>query len=143
MSPSEKAESEHVTIELRTGVIPTAIYANKLRRVAFVLLGKQVPKDVIMRDITELNQNLYHKLVEEMKLDKGDLIRITLTATYDKNSNKLTFSNLKVDRYVPQSEIISEFESHVKELEEQLQRLKFENQTLKEKLNRIKEIVSA
>jgi hypothetical protein len=69
-------ESEQVTIELRTGVIPTAIYANKLRRIAFVLLSKHVPKDIIMRDITELNQELYHKLVEEMKLAKGDLIRI-------------------------------------------------------------------
>jgi hypothetical protein len=136
-------ESEHVTIELRTGVIPTAIYANKLRRIAFVLLSKHVPKDIIMRDITELNQELYHKLVEEMKLAKGDLIRITLTATYDKSINKLTFSNIKVDRYLPQSEIAAGFESRIKELEEQLQILKFENQTLKEKLNKIKEIVSA
>lgn len=137
------SESERVTIELRTGVIPTAIYANKLRRIAFVLLSKHVPKDIIMRDITELNQELYHKLVEEMKLAKGDLIRITLSATYDKSINKLIFSDIKIDRYVPQSEVTAGFESRIKELEEQLQALRSENQVLKEKLNKISEIVKA
>jgi len=137
------SEGERVTIELRTGVIPTAVYANKLRRIAFVLLSKYVPKDVIMRDVTELNQELYHKLVEEMKLAKGDLIRITLSATYDKSVNKLIFSNIKIDRYVPQSEVVASFESRIKELEEELRALRFENQVLREKLNKISEIVRA
>ncbi|MEM3831988.1 MAG: DUF2258 domain-containing protein [Thermoprotei archaeon] len=139
---SVSKEGEQVSVELRTGVIPTAIYANKLRRAAFVLLGKQVPKDVIMRDVTELNQELYRKLVEEMKLGKGDLIRITLTATYDKDSNKVSFSNIRIDRYVSQHEITTSFESRIKELENQVEKLRNENQKLRETLNKIKEILS-
>lgn len=139
---STSSEAEEIIVELRTGVIPTAIYANKLRRAAFVLLGKYVPKDVIMRDITVLNQELYHKLVEEMKLGKGDLIRLTVSAKYDRNSNKLVFSNIRVDRYVPQSEIVSEFETRIKELENQIKTLKDENERMKETLNKIREILS-
>ncbi|RLE68532.1 MAG: DUF2258 domain-containing protein, partial [Thermoprotei archaeon] len=43
-------------VEIRSGVIPAARYADKLRRVALVVLRNVAPKDVIIRDVSELNR---------------------------------------------------------------------------------------
>jgi len=45
-------------MELSTGLIIVARYADKLRRVALVAFSKMVPKEVIIRDIAELNKQL-------------------------------------------------------------------------------------
>ena len=65
----ERAEEyEHTTMrasaigtnkfELSTGVIVAARFADKLRRVALVAFGKMVDKNVVLRDVAELNQEL-------------------------------------------------------------------------------------
>ena len=122
-------------VELRTGVIPAARYASKLRRVAFAVLRGTAPNEVIIRDISELNKELYHKIVEEMKCQKGDLIRITVDATYDEENKKIIFENLKIERFVPESEI-------KKKYEEELERLRKENEELKRKIDKIRKLLS-
>ncbi|MFN3622200.1 MAG: single- stranded DNA-binding family protein, partial [Nitrososphaerales archaeon] len=87
-------------VELRTGVIPAALYAGKLRKVALAVFRSLAPRDVILRDVAKLNQTLYGKLVEELKLSKGDFVRITVKAFYDKDKGELSFEVPHVERLV-------------------------------------------
>jgi hypothetical protein len=113
--------------ELSTGIILAARYADKLRRVALVTLSKLVPKEVIIRDVAELNKQLYHLLVEEMKLGKLDVIRIQVDAEYDQNSKKIIWGQPKVTRYLT-----------AKQCESMNEAIKRENEELKKELTEIK-----
>ncbi|MEM0373022.1 MAG: DUF2258 domain-containing protein [Sulfolobaceae archaeon] len=117
--------------ELSTGLIIAARYADKLRRVAFVALGKIVPKEIIVRDIGELNSKLYDELVNKMKVGKLDVIRIMVDVFYDEKEKKLKFDNIRITRYYTQEECKALSSEELKKLEE-------ENARLKEELNRIK-----
>lgn len=124
-------------MELSTGLIITARYADKLRRVALVAFNKVAPKDVIIRDVSELNKQLYEKLVNEMKLDKLSLIKILVDAEYDEENKKLVFSNVRILRYYNEDEvkkICKEYEDKIKELEKEVQ-------IYKEKVDKIEELV--
>ena len=114
-------------MELSTGLIIAARYADKLRRVALVAFSKLVPKDIILRDVAELNKELYEKIVNEMKLDKLDVIRIIVDAEYDEKEQKLVFSNLRIQRYYNEDEVkkvCSEYEEKIKSLEAQIENYK-------------------
>jgi len=63
------SESQQI-FKLSTGVIFAAGYANKLRRVALAVLGNNVPRDIIINEISKLNQELYKEIVEKMKIEK-------------------------------------------------------------------------
>ncbi len=128
-------------MELRTGVIPAARYADKLRRVALAVFKGVAPKEVIIRDVSELNKQLFKKIVEEMKCEKGDLIRIVVDATYDEEEQRLVFDEPVIEKYVPLSEIEKSYGEKLKSLEEEVERLKAENEELRKKLEKIKEIV--
>jgi hypothetical protein len=124
--------SSLVTFTLKTAAIPTAIFADRLRKLALVII-KDVPRDVILRDIAEFNKHLYTYLSEELKLSKSDLIRITVDVSYDKEQNKLIFSRPKIDRYVPEGEIkafyekiIEEYKKQVAELNSKIEQIKKE-----------------
>lgn len=117
--------------EISTGLIIAARYADKLRRVALVALSKMVPKDVIIKDVSELNKQLYDEIVNKMKIDKLSPIRITVEVSYDKDANKLTFSNLKIARYYTEEECKKQYENVIKENE----RLKKEIEEIKKKLS--------
>jgi hypothetical protein len=69
--------------ELSTGLIIAARYADKLRRVALVTFSKLAPKDIVIRDVSELNKQLYDVLVNQYKIGKLDVVRITVEAEYD------------------------------------------------------------
>jgi hypothetical protein len=114
-------------MELSTGLIIAARYADKLRRVALVAFSKMVPKEVIIRDIAELNKQLYDKIVNEMKLDKISVIKIIVDAEYDEQNKKLVFSNLRILRYYNEEEIkkiCKSYEDKIKALEEDIQNYK-------------------
>lgn len=117
----EGGEEEKV-IELRSGVIPAAGYARKLRRVALAAFREIAPRDVIIRDISELNKQLYKTLVEEKRYDKTDLIRIIIEAKYDPVKNRIIFGEPKIDRFLPESKLQEMVESAVKELKERHER---------------------
>jgi hypothetical protein len=76
---------------------------------------------------------LYTYLSEELKLSKNDLIRITVDVSYDKEQNKLIFSQPKIDRYVLEGEIkafyekiIEEYKNQVAELNRKIEQIKKE-----------------
>ena len=114
-------------MELSTGLIIAARYADKLRRVSLVAFSKMVPKEVIIGDIAELNKQLYDKIVNEMKLDKLSVIKIIVDAEYDEQNKKLVFSNLRILRYYNEEEIkkmCKSYEDKIKALEEDIQNYK-------------------
>ncbi|WP_338601983.1 single- stranded DNA-binding family protein [Sulfolobus tengchongensis] len=119
--------------ELSTGLIIAARYADKLRRVALVAFSKIAPKDVIIRDISELNKQLYTKIVEEMKLGKLDVIRIMVDAEYDEQRQKLVFTNVRIIRYLTEDQCTDKYKSLISENEQ----LKKEISELKKKLEDI------
>ena len=128
--------------QISTGVIIAARYADKLRRVALVALGKLVPKEVIIRDIAELNKELYHEIVEKRKLGKLDLIRITVTLHYDEQNQKLVFDEVKLSTFVDYEKCKESYEKEIESLRKEVESLKSENEGLKAALSQIKEIVS-
>ena len=128
--------------QISTGVIIAARYADKLRRVALVALGKLIPKEVIIRDIAELNKELYHEIVEKRKLGKLDLIRITVTLHYDEQNQKLVFDEVKLSTFVDYEKCKEGYEKEIENLRKELESLKSENEGLKAALSQIKEIAS-
>jgi len=126
-------------IELSTGLIIAARYADKLRRVALVAFSKIAPKNVIIRDVSELNKQLYDKIVNEMKLDKLDVIRIMVDAEYDENENKLKFENLRIIRYYTEDECNKKFE----EIQQQLLQLQKQLEDYKNKIKQVESLLSS
>lgn len=111
-------------MELSTGLIIASRYADKLRRVTLVAFSKIAPRDVIIRDVSELNKQLYEKIVNEMKLDKLSVIKIMVEAEYDEENKKLVFSNVRILRYYNEDEVkklCEEYENKIKTLEGQIQ----------------------
>lgn len=117
--------------EISTGLIIAARYADKLRRATLVAFSKIAPKDVIIRDISELNKQLYDEIVNKRKIGKLEVIRITVEAYYDQQNNKLVFNNLKIYRYISEDECDNKY----KPLMEENEKLKGELNKLKESLN--------
>jgi Uncharacterized protein conserved in archaea len=141
----ERAEEyEHTTMrasaigtnkfELSTGIIIAARFADKLRRVALVAFGKMVDRNVVLRDVAELNQELYEEIVNKRKIGKLDVIRIVVDAEYDEKENKIKFSNIRIQHFVPEDECASR---------ENLERLQKENEELRSKLEKIKQMLTA
>ncbi|MDT7861785.1 MAG: DUF2258 domain-containing protein [Saccharolobus sp.] len=123
--------------ELSTGLIIAARYADKLRRVALVAFSKIAPRDIIIRDISELNKQLYTKIVEEMKVDKLDVIRILVDAEYDEQNQRLNFTNVRIIRYFTEDQCKEKYADVIRENEE----LKKEISELKQKLQDILKVL--
>lgn len=119
--------------ELSTGLIIAARFADKLRRVAIVALSKMAPKDVIIRDVSELNMRLHNEIVEKRKIGKLDIIKITVNGYYDQASNKIVWEDYKISKYVSEDE----YNKLLKENE----LLKAENKQLKDKIEEIKKVL--
>jgi hypothetical protein len=124
--------------ELRTGVIPVALYADKLRKVALAVFKNLAPRDVILRDVAKLNQILYGKLVEELKLGKGDFVRITVKAFYDKDKGEISFEEFHIERLVFESDIKQTYEVKLRELEEALRKVEDEKEYYRKRLENLK-----
>ncbi len=107
-----------------------------------------VPKNVIIRDVAELNKELYHEIVEKRRLGKLDLVRITVMLHYDEQAQKLVFEDVKISTFIDDEKCRSEYEPKLTELQRELDllksendRLKSENERLKGELQQIKELV--
>ncbi|MEM1743318.1 MAG: DUF2258 domain-containing protein, partial [Nitrososphaerota archaeon] len=112
--------------EVRSGLTISGAYADKLRRVLFAqfiqkIKSGEISKEDVARASRELNTFLYHLLVEKLKLEKDDVVRITVKYELQDREIKWDYENLKIDAYrkIPQSEvrkIIAETVKHVKEV---------------------------
>ncbi|MEN2999152.1 MAG: DUF2258 domain-containing protein [Acidilobaceae archaeon] len=88
------------TVLLRTGVVLGGGYALKVNRVFFAQVKEAVKrgelkKEEAKRAVSELNRTLYNILVEELKVEKEDVVRISIEyeirdGTVHWNMNSLT-----------------------------------------------------
>lgn len=126
------------TVELRTGIIPAARFADKIRRVALAAFKGYAPRDVIVRDVSEFNQQLYEIIVKKMGCGKGDLIRINIDVVYDEEKQKLIFGEPKIDKLVPESDIRAFYEDKINKLKDENTKLLEELELTRRRLNTLK-----
>ncbi|EWG06824.1 MAG: hypothetical protein ASUL_07619 [Candidatus Aramenus sulfurataquae] len=122
--------------ELSTGLIIAARYADKLRRVALVALSKIAPRDVIIRDISELNKKLFEEITQK-NIGKLDVIRLVVVAEYDPQEKKIKFENVQIQRFYTEEECKKMQEDVVKEN----QRLKEEIDSVKKEIDRLRSML--
>ncbi len=112
-----------ISNELNTGIVIAGAYASKVRRSLFAQLSnivrsnKNASKEVA-RASAELNWVLYRAIVESLKADKGDAVRVRIKYTYDPAQNKLEwdYDSLRVElfRRVPDGEVEEKVRETVK-----------------------------
>jgi len=110
-------------------------YADKLRRTLFAQLKEHIKnKEIDPQDVAkasaELNKLLYEILVNKLKLDKGDVVRIMIEYELVDNQINWKLETLKVEVFkrVPEEQIkpvIDDAISRIEELEE-VEEAKFE-----------------
>lgn len=97
---------------LSSGFVIAGAYADKLRKTAFALLRDAMKEGVIKSGdvayaVGQLNKLLYSILVEGLKVDKGDVVRIMID--YEVSPGKLEWKldtiKVEVFRRVPESEV--------------------------------------
>ncbi len=94
MSQEETQTSEIIENELNTGLVIAGAYADKLRRTLFAQLRDYVKKNKefareVARAAGEVNRLLYIILVENLKSDKGDAVRIRIKYRFDPREMKI------------------------------------------------------
>ena len=94
MSQEETQTSEIIENELNTGLVIAGAYADKLRRTLFAQLRDYVKKNKefareVARAAGEVNRLLYIILVENLKSDKGDAVRIRIKYKFDPREMKI------------------------------------------------------
>ncbi len=98
---------------LRSGYIIVGAYADKIRRVAFAQLrdlikeGSVKGPDVAFK-VAQLNKVLYKVFVEELKLGKGDVVRVSVDYEVKEGGIEWLYDTLKVEAFkrLPESEVI-------------------------------------
>ncbi|MEM1663943.1 MAG: DUF2258 domain-containing protein [Pyrobaculum sp.] len=109
--------------EIRTGVVIAARFADKLRRTAFAVFGRLLPREEIVRSTSELNKKIYEKLIS-MGVGKLDIVRITVDAVVE--GDKLIFGEPRVEWFIPHTELqkkIEECEKKVVEIRQKIETL--------------------
>lgn len=96
-------------IEISTGLIIAARFADKIRRTMFAVFGKVLPKEIILQDTSKFNQQLY-KIMIEKGIGKLDVVRITFKAAYNPETKHIEFSDVKIIRYLPEEECVPKSE---------------------------------
>ena len=107
--------------EIRTGVVVAARFADKLRRTAFAVFGGVVPREEIVRAISELNKKIYEKLIS-MGAGKLDIVRITVEVAIE--GGRLVFGEPKIELFVPHGEVQKRAEECEKKLAEIKEKVK-------------------
>ncbi len=97
---------------LRSGLVIAGAYADKLRRAMFAQLRseikeKRIKSSDVAYHVAQLNKVLYKLFVEELKIDKGDVVRITIDYDLTDGGIEWNFDTLKVEvfRRIPQEEV--------------------------------------
>lgn len=97
---------------LSSGLVIAGGYADKIRRTAFALLRNAIKEGVIKSGdvaywVAQLNKFLYNILVEGLKVDKGDVVRIVVD--YEVSPGKIEWKldtlRIEVFRRVSETEV--------------------------------------
>lgn len=100
--------------KLSSGYVIAGAYADKIRRTMFAQLRDYVRKDKewgqkIALAVAHLNRFLYTLLVEQLKVDKGDVVRIRIDYDIDEQVKSVTWRwetlLVEVFRRIPQEEV--------------------------------------
>lgn len=89
---------------MSTGLVIAGAYADKLRRTLFAQLRDDVKEgrlsnQEVARAAAEINQLLFHILVEDLKMDKGDVVRIRVDYSVEDGSIKWNLATLAVEAF--------------------------------------------
>lgn len=101
--------------ELSSGLVIAGGYADKIRRTLFAQAKSlNITNDEVVRAAAELNVILYEILVNRLKIDKGDVVRVRLE--YNVNNGKIEwiYHTLRVEAFRRIND--EEIESIVKEV---------------------------
>ncbi|MEM0476190.1 MAG: DUF2258 domain-containing protein [Candidatus Aenigmatarchaeota archaeon] len=111
---------------LRSGAVIVGAYATKIRKTLFAQLkdkvkSKEISSQEVARASGEINKMLYILFVEKLRLDKGDVVRVSID--YDLVDNQIVwnYDTLKVEAYrkVPEDEI----NRHLEEIKRGLEKI--------------------
>ena len=89
---------------LSTGLIIAGAYADKLRRTLFAQLSDKVKSGEldskeVARAAAEVNQFLFNIIVEDLKMDKGDVVRIRVDYEVEGSQIKWNYSTLQLEAF--------------------------------------------
>ncbi len=92
---------------LNTGLIIAGAYADKARRVLMAQVKGQVDTQEAIRAIGELNKLLFDVLVNEIKAEKGDVVRIVVDYDIKEGQIKWNYDTLRLEFFkrVPDEEV--------------------------------------
>ncbi|RLG77891.1 MAG: DUF2258 domain-containing protein [Thermoprotei archaeon] len=108
---------------LSSGLVIAGAYADKIRRTLFAQLRDAVKQGKISGQrvayaAAQLNRVLYTILVENLKVDKGDVVRVRIEYELDEEKGEIVWKwdtmSLEVFRRVPQEEVDNVIKSIVK-----------------------------
>ncbi len=110
---------------LRSGLVIAGGYADKVRRVLFAQLREQIKSGEldskeVARAAGELNRLLFEVLVSRLKVDKGDVVRITVDYEVEESTIKWMLDTLRVEvwRRVPEEDVTPAIREVVEKAEE-------------------------
>jgi len=91
---------------MRSGLIAAGGFGDKIRRVMFAQLSRHVKSGVlsqqeVARAVAELNTFLYRVLVEELKLEKSDPVRIEINYVVRDGGVVWDYSSLRIEAFKP------------------------------------------
>ncbi|MEL9939590.1 MAG: DUF2258 domain-containing protein [Ignisphaera sp.] len=101
---------------LSSGFVIAGAYADKIRRTMFAQLRDYIRRDKewgqkIAFAVAQLNRLLYSVFVEQLKIDKGDVVRIRIEYEVDEANKNIVWKwdtlSVEVFRRVPQEQVDS------------------------------------
>jgi len=110
-SPESSSQQGVIENEVNTGIVIAGAYADKLRRTLFAQLRDYVKQSrelarEIARAAAEINSLLYYILVDSLKSDKGDAVRIRVKYRMDPKDMRIKwdYDTLRVEFFKRQSD---------------------------------------
>ncbi len=104
-------------MQLSTGLVIAGAFADKLRKTLFAQLrdrikAGEIQASEVARAAGEINRHLYRIIVENLRLDKGDVVRIRVN--YDVVDGRIVWDynsiTIEAFRRVPEEEVLKAME---------------------------------
>jgi len=94
---------------LSSGLVIAGAYADKVRRTLFAQLKDSIRKgDISAQEVAraagELNRILYHILVDKLRIDKGDVVRVRISYDIEDGKIKWDYSSLNIEVFKREQE---------------------------------------